>query len=159
MAVIIVFFDRCRRAGVLSGKFRLVLVAMFVSSALITVRNIYRVVENFEGPDGYVMTREAFLYVFDGLLMLGNAVLWNILYPARLLPKDPRIFLSKDGVTERMGPGWEDRRRWYFYFIDPFHIGRFFQKDGNGIKYWDREDEWPVVNHGDGEGRGKHEGA
>ena len=159
MAVIIVFFDRCRRAGVLSGKVRLVLVAMLVSSALITVRNIYRVVENFEGPDGYVMTREAFLYVFDGLLMLGNAVLWNILYPARLLPQDPRIFLSKDGVTERRGPGWEDRRRWYCYIIDPFDIGRLFEKHGNGIQYWDREDEWPVVNYNDGAGRRNHERA
>ena len=155
MVVVVIFFERSRRAGVLSGKFRLVLIALFVSSALITVRNIYRVVENFEGPNGYVMSREAFLYVFDGLLMLGNAVLWNILYPARLLPKDSCIFLSKDGVTERKGPGWEDRRKWYCYFIDPFDIGRFFRKDGHGIRYWDREDEWPVVTYVDG----KHERA
>ena len=155
VSVIVLFFTRSQRAGVLSGKFRQVLIAMFISSALITVRNIYRIVETFEGPDGYVMKREAFLYVFDGVTMLVNAVLWNVMHPARLLPGDARVFLCKDGVTERRGPGWEDKRKWYWLFLDPFDIGRLFRKNKNGggdSRYWDREDEWPVVGQGEEKG-------
>ena len=54
---------------------------MFYSaSALIMVRSVFRVVEYVEGNNGYIMRREALLYVFDAVLMFFVMVLFNIFH-------------------------------------------------------------------------------
>ena len=45
------------------------MLSLYLVSILIFVRCIIRVVEYIQGFDGYLMTREAFIYVFDALLM------------------------------------------------------------------------------------------
>ncbi|KAK3697370.1 hypothetical protein LTR37_017515 [Vermiconidia calcicola] len=46
------------------------MVAMYIMSAAITSRNIYRVVEYCMGADGYIMRHEWTLYVFDAAMMV-----------------------------------------------------------------------------------------
>lgn len=53
---------------------------LYVSSLLITVRNFYRVIEYAMGQNGYLIAHEWPLYIFDGLLMvmvLTIAVWWH----------------------------------------------------------------------------------
>lgn len=43
--------------------------ALYITSILILIRSVFRVVEYIEGYDGYLMKHEAFIYIFDALLM------------------------------------------------------------------------------------------
>jgi hypothetical protein len=38
------------------------------------------------GNDGYLLRHEAFLYVFDGVLMLAAMILYNVVHPSSLVP-------------------------------------------------------------------------
>lgn len=63
------------------GKYMRVL---YAASALVMVRNLVRVVEYCQGTGGYIITREAFLYIFDGLFMFGVVVLLAVVHPGEL---------------------------------------------------------------------------
>lgn len=55
---------------------------LYAASFLIMIRSIVRVIEYVQGNDGVILRREVFLYVFDGCLMLGVLVLYNIIHPS-----------------------------------------------------------------------------
>ena len=58
--------------------------ALYYASALIMLRSIFRVVEYVQGNAGYIMSHEAFLYIFDSVLMLCVMVLLNIVHPSEI---------------------------------------------------------------------------
>ncbi|KAH7310060.1 RTA1 like protein-domain-containing protein [Rhexocercosporidium sp. MPI-PUGE-AT-0058] len=58
--------------------------ALYISSALILIRSIFRVVEFVQGNEGYLFRHEVFMYVFDALLMLLVLVLFNWLHPGEI---------------------------------------------------------------------------
>ncbi|KAJ5147033.1 uncharacterized protein N7443_001370 [Penicillium atrosanguineum] len=62
-----------------------VLMALYVVSALILIRSIFRLIEYKYGFDGYLMTHEVFGYIFDALLMLVAMVVMNVYHPAVIL--------------------------------------------------------------------------
>jgi len=45
------------------------LYVLYAASALILVRSIFRLIEYAQGNDGYLISHEVFLYVFDAVLM------------------------------------------------------------------------------------------
>ena len=140
IALVGVFHRRCLRANVVRPKLRPVINLLYASSALIVIRNIYRVVNIFQGYDGYVETHEAFFYVFDGGLMLINSVIFNVYHPRLYLPRSNKIYLSRDGVTELKGPGWKDKRPVLVTILDPMDlVGLVRGKDMN-TRFWDNED-------------------
>ncbi|KAI1344238.1 RTA1 like protein-domain-containing protein [Xylariaceae sp. FL0016] len=53
---------------------------LYAVSALILVRSIFRVIEYLQGNDGYLISHEVFLYVFDAVLMMSVMVLFLIWY-------------------------------------------------------------------------------
>jgi hypothetical protein len=53
-------------------------------SGLIMIRSIFRVVENLMGNDGYPLSHEWTLYIFDSVLMLLVTVIFYIRYPSKL---------------------------------------------------------------------------
>ncbi|KAJ9244613.1 hypothetical protein DTO169E5_1434 [Paecilomyces variotii] len=57
---------------------------LYVTSILILVRCIVRVVEYLQGVSGYIMTHEVFIYVFDFLLMFIVMVIFNIIHPSEI---------------------------------------------------------------------------
>ncbi|OMP86694.1 Protein RTM1 [Diplodia seriata] len=63
---------------------RRVMRALYLVSALVMVRNLVRVVEYCQGTGGYIMTHEAFIYVFDALPMLVSMVVLAVVYPGEL---------------------------------------------------------------------------
>ena len=165
-----VFHRRCIKAGLLTPeannkqatKVRRILSLMYISSVIISSRHIFRVVDVWQGYTGYLETHEWPMYIFDGLFMFANALMLNIWHPMKYLPNDNKIYLSKDGTTERLGPGWDSDRRkqpmddrdpssrsqyWLHFFVsvvDPFDlVGLFTKKDQD--RFWDHEDEHPVV--------------
>lgn len=58
--------------------------ALYVVSALIMVRSIFRVVEFLQGFNGYIISHEWFLYVFDALLMLIAMLYMNWVHPSEI---------------------------------------------------------------------------
>lgn len=62
-------------------RWRLHLGVLFVASLLIMIRSVFRVVEYVQGTDGYLLSHEVFLYVFDALPMIVAVVLFNIWHP------------------------------------------------------------------------------
>lgn len=73
--------------------------ALYVSSVLILVRSVVRVVEYIQGMDGYILSHEAFLYVFDGLLMFLVLLVFVLVHPSEV------NYLLGTGVMTVRG-GW-----------------------------------------------------
>lgn len=55
---------------------------LFGTSVLVMVRSVFRVVEYLQGNDGYILAHEAYLYIFDALLMLIVMVIFNVVHPS-----------------------------------------------------------------------------
>jgi hypothetical protein len=60
------------------------MIALYITSVLILVRSIFRVVEFLQGFDGYLMRYEIYLYIFDSVLMLGVMVVMNWFHPSQV---------------------------------------------------------------------------
>ena len=60
------------------------LIALYLTSIFILVRSIFRVVEFLQGWDGYLLRYEAFLYVFDSVLMLAVMTVMNVFHPSEI---------------------------------------------------------------------------
>lgn len=56
------------------------LLVLYATSAIILVRSVFRVVEYLQGNDGYLISHEVFLYVFDTILMVAVMTIFLIWY-------------------------------------------------------------------------------
>jgi hypothetical protein len=57
---------------------------LYLTSALIMIRSIFRVVEYIGGNAGYLLSHEVFLYVFDAMLMVFVMVSFNWVHPSEV---------------------------------------------------------------------------
>lgn len=62
---------------------------LYVTSAIILVRSIFRVVEYLQGNSGYLISHEIFLYIFDTILMAAVMAIFLIWYVEHLQAKKP----------------------------------------------------------------------
>lgn len=53
-----------------------ILIALNLCSVLIFIRSIFRLIEYVQGDDGFLMSHEAFLYCYDGVLMILNMIIF-----------------------------------------------------------------------------------
>lgn len=60
------------------------LIALYVSSGLILVRSVFRVIEYLMGNAGYLLRHEIFLYIFDAVLMFAVMVVFNFVHPSEV---------------------------------------------------------------------------
>lgn len=73
-------------ARVLSGSvpWQRHLGVLYGGSALVLIRSIFRLIEYAQGNDGYLISHEWFLYVFDGCLMFGTMVMFAFIHPSEV---------------------------------------------------------------------------
>lgn len=124
------FHHRCRKHGIRCRKVTAPLATLYVSTALICVRTIYRIVEfwaiaDLEAGDGGispVVRYEWFFYVFEAVPMLLDCMLFNIFHPRRYLPESNKTYLDKDGLIEVDGPGYSDDCPLIMTLCDPFDL-------------------------------------
>lgn len=149
----VVFHHRCSRTGTLNDRLTNVLYTLYASTAIITARTIFRIVEYWsiaklhfdEGLDtttlSPIIRYEWYFYVFEAALMLCNNVLMNVRHPRKYLPKSTKTYLARDGVTEVTGPGYKDTRSFLVTVVDPFDLWsvirgkkeeRFWEVDSEG---------------------------
>lgn len=60
------------------------MIALYTASILILIRSVIRVVEYLQGYDGYLMKHEAFIYVFDALLMFITVLVLQYEHPSEI---------------------------------------------------------------------------
>ncbi|KAL4925654.1 RTA1 domain-containing protein [Aspergillus undulatus] len=75
------------RALELESPWRKHLMVLYAANILIMIRSVFRLIEYAMGNNGYLLRREAFLYVFDGLLMLVTMILLNIVHPSGVIQR------------------------------------------------------------------------
>jgi hypothetical protein len=101
-----IIFDMRYRRGVVSGftlvqeghnemnvspfDWQKLMTMLYATSALILVRSVFRIIEYVMGYDGYLLTREWPLYVFDLALMVVTMVLFYVWYPSIIKPLPER---------------------------------------------------------------------
>jgi hypothetical protein len=85
---------------------------MYATSLLILVRSVFRVIEYIQGNDGYLISHEVFLYIFDAVLMAGVMAIFAYYYIGDLekgksdmyrLGTMSRASLATDGGVQRQG--------------------------------------------------------
>lgn len=64
---------------------KLLLNVLYITSALILVRSVFRAIEYIQGHDGYLIRHEVFLYIFDSMLMAWVVVAFNVVHPTDIL--------------------------------------------------------------------------
>ncbi|KAJ5715702.1 uncharacterized protein N7483_012883 [Penicillium malachiteum] len=75
-------------SGLIPRDWRGLLFALYTVSVLILIRSVYRVVEFAQGNNGYVISHEVFLYVFDASMMFLVMVMMNIFHPSVVLGRN-----------------------------------------------------------------------
>ncbi|KAH8588236.1 putative RTA1 domain protein [Bisporella sp. PMI_857] len=89
-----------RESYITDAPWKQTLYMTYTVSILIFARSVFRIVEYAQGIDGYSLTHEWTLYVFDGVPMLGVAVFFVIWYPGYIkstVTNSERIELSNRG--------------------------------------------------------------
>jgi hypothetical protein len=135
------FHIRARKAGVLSKDLKTLLVVLYVSATIVTIRCIYRLVEYISGWDSAIYKNEVVFWIFEAVIMFLNTLLLNFWHPGKRLPKSNSVFLDRDGVTERRGPGWTDDRPWIVTLFDPFDVHGMLTGKDKKTQFWDMSDE------------------
>lgn len=64
------------------------LYVLYITSIIILVRSVFRVIEYVQGRDGYLISHEIFIYVFDALLMATVMLVFFIWYIGDLVVRD-----------------------------------------------------------------------
>ncbi|KZM20554.1 uncharacterized protein EKO05_0011075 [Ascochyta rabiei] len=75
---------------------------LYVASALIMIRSVFRVVEYLQGNNGYILRHEVHLYIFDALLMLIVMCLFNWIHPAQVTGLYHQRMAESDMYTMEM---------------------------------------------------------
>lgn len=122
LTLLVIFHRRCLRAQVMNAKLRTMTTLLYASCVFLGMRHVYRVVEVWQGYDGYLSKHEAFFYIFDGALMLINSAMFNVWHPMAYLPHSWKIYLSPDGLTELEGDCVMDKRPFFVTLLDPFDL-------------------------------------
>ncbi|KAK5169917.1 uncharacterized protein LTR77_005895 [Saxophila tyrrhenica] len=147
---------RAARAHHLSRNVRALCFMLYGTSALVLFRCIFRAVEAFatQGvltPEQcgslcrLVETREWYIYVFEATPMAIYTIWLNVMHPGRYLPRNKFQYLDVDGTTERLGPGWVDRRSQWQTWADPFDLVKTIKGRPAHEKYWLQSERWPAA--------------
>ncbi|KAH0158140.1 RTA1 protein, partial [Aureobasidium melanogenum] len=80
---------------------------LYFCSAIILIRNLIRVIEYAQGNDGYIITHEWMLYIFDAVFMLSVTVSFLVLHPSKLLGDgripgriEPQLYAMESGQSQ-----------------------------------------------------------
>ncbi|KAI8719992.1 hypothetical protein NCS52_00443200 [Fusarium sp. LHS14.1] len=79
-------------------KFFRYLLVLYIVAGLIMVRSLFRLIEYAQGNSGYLISHEAYLYIFDSVLMFLTMILFAWEHPSQLNAK-----LQGGGTAVRRG--------------------------------------------------------
>lgn len=70
--------------------------SLYVGCLLIFIRSVFRVIEYAQGWDGYLVSHEIYMYMFDTLLMALCMLCYSIIHPAYVISKVPANLVPKE---------------------------------------------------------------
>ena len=70
--------------GIASRIWKKHLYALYGGSLLILVRSAFRLIEYAQGNDGYLISHEVFLYIFDAVLMFATMAIFDVIHPSEV---------------------------------------------------------------------------
>ena len=155
LGVVGVMYRRASRAGMLTRKVRTLCIMLFGTSTLILSRCFFRALQAFastslDSCNSLCRTandNEWYLYVFEATQMIVYTYWLNFIHPGMLLPRNRMQYLDLDGTTQRIGPGWVDRRPKWETFVDPLDLRGILKGQPSHEKFWLRPEEWPIADH------------
>lgn len=74
------------------------LFVLYIASGLIMIRSVFRLIEYAQGNSGYLISHEAYMYIFDSVLMFLTMILFAWEHPSQLNAK-----LNGGGTAVRRG--------------------------------------------------------
>ncbi|KAI9794102.1 MAG: hypothetical protein M1833_000467 [Piccolia ochrophora] len=156
VSLVVFLHRRCKRAHMLAANVRSVFIMLYGTSTLVLLRCIFRAAEAFDkykgDCDSYhcgsVTSNEWYLYVFEAAPMVVYIAWLNIVHPGRFLPAKRIRYLDPDGSTERIGPGWIDKRPTWIKLVDLFDVMGAVQDRPEDTKFWLRPQEYPACEDG-----------
>lgn len=155
ITMVAIVHRRCILARAFPRNVRQLCIMLYGTSTLVFIRCIFRAIESFATLTAStncndlcrtILLHEWYLYVFEALQMLMYTWWINTIYPGALLPKDRNMYLDPDGLTERCGPGWVDKRSWWETFADPFDLVGIIEGQQNYEKFWLEPDKWVMAS-------------
>lgn len=153
---VVVLHRRCLNSSTFPRKIQRLCILLYVSSILVFLHCLCRAIETFglynfydtgecRGLCAALAYHEWFLYAFETAPMVLYTLWLNLMHPGTLLPSNQNVYVDIDGKTERIGPGWIDRRSRREIYIDPFDIkGRMKGKPAHE-KFWLKPQRWALV--------------
>ena len=82
-----------------SSRAQLLLLALVVTSILIELRTVFRLIETAQGVFGYLSSHEVFFGCLEYLPVVLAVTTWNFLHPGILAPKDDARALAGRGMN------------------------------------------------------------
>ncbi|PYH30152.1 RTA1 domain-containing protein [Aspergillus neoniger CBS 115656] len=83
------------RSGWRNPNWETTMVGLYIASILILIRSVFRMIEYAGGNDGYLMSHEAFSYVFDAMLMFFAMIVISVLHPSKVLGSGKEVKVDK----------------------------------------------------------------
>ena len=155
MGTVTLLHYRCRRNKIFPRNVRMLCIMLYGTSSLIVLRCVFRAVEAFaalkiggrcSGTCEAVSRHEWYLYALEAAPMVLYTLWINVIHPGTLLPRKKIQYLDADGKTERIGPGWADRRSVWLTFVDPFDLVGFVEDRAGHDKFWELPEQWPLAD-------------
>ena len=69
-------------------------ICLYITSALIYVRNLYRIVNYASPTTSDIVTHEAYFIVFEGVSIFVCFVIYSAFHFGRVLPRDPEAYVT-----------------------------------------------------------------
>ncbi|KAH7123072.1 RTA1 like protein-domain-containing protein [Dactylonectria macrodidyma] len=88
------------RMSTMDSSWRRLLSVLYITSILILIRSIFRLIEYAMGHDSELQSKEVYIYVLDALPMLVASVLCNVFHPSRYLVSGKQINDAADSEMQ-----------------------------------------------------------
>lgn len=153
----LIHFRFSRSGSTIPSNVKRLFITLYGTSTLVIVRCICRAIESFTlfgdiqnsaEHRSYIITHEWYIFAFEAAPMVLFTFWLNIFHTGHFLPRQKTRYLDLDGKTERLGPGWIDRRSTWETFADPFDLGGIFSGKPNHESFWLNPEKWPVAQDG-----------
>ncbi|OJJ31908.1 hypothetical protein ASPWEDRAFT_745352 [Aspergillus wentii DTO 134E9] len=164
VAMVFSLHRRCIKMGMIPPNVRTVIYTLYGTSTFVLLRCIFRAIESFTtyttttctSTCASILHHEWYIYALEAAPMVIFTYWLNLLHPGRYLPSTRERYLDVDGETERLGPGWMDRRSVWETFVDPFDLMGLMKGKSNKDEFWLRVDEWRICDDGFARGTGSN---
>lgn len=92
--VSVAFQRRLSKANlnIIRGPWRRLLHILFLVSALVIGRCVFRIIENIGGTDGYLSSHEVYMYIFDTIPMFFVQAIFHFVHPGKILVGKGPVF-------------------------------------------------------------------